>query len=517
MGSSKEKREKRDKRDKKDRIKKKEKKHRHKRSKHEHDPSSASTLPAFLTRGLLRHPVLLTELPQMLAALDQGEVVNVGAIRDAGKRTFLHELFQTHLPVLETQGGTGGWSKQPQIASLSGYTLMDLLSCSAIAQPAKLSPPQLLASRSLPLHLLNLLEAFPQLLPELPALFTSILDGQGVVLDGLENEDIAEALARVFASVGLVNGADGWGLGGGGQVREAVGLVLDMLKAGGAADEKAPSTNSRGGGEAGRTVTGRRGEADRSSSSSSSSSASGSDVGEDDDNDDDYDDKGRAGPVKTAAPPCRKVIGPSLPQTVEDAEKQKQEEEGDMEEEVGPRPAVEISMGPMARYAQSNVPLGLEGHEEEEAEVRRGGGDSSSSSSAGVGGGAGEREEWMLTPGEQRAALEAFGANRTFNQGKLAKKAALVAAQARSSILSRAEPTQEELAAQALREEQRAARGPSLVDLHAAKKAAGKAPSASKGFDYERDVAAHRNKMGSRDLRKMLDESRKLDTRFDRG
>jgi len=122
--------------------------------------------------------------------------------------------------------------------------------------------------------------------------------------------------------------------------------------------------------------------------------------------------------------------------------------------------------------------------------------------------------------------------------GKLAKKAALAAAQARGSILSKAEPTAEEKAAQALREEQRAARGPSLVDVHAAQRAAngkGKGSSSSfsssfsssssayggskqkgSGFDYERDIASHRNKVGSREAQKMLEEARKLDTRFDR-
>jgi len=90
-------------------------------------------------------------------------------------------------------------------------------------------------------------------------------------------------------------------------------------------------------------------------------------------------------------------------------------------------------MGPLARYQASDVPLGLEGLEgmegmEDAADLAyagaasgAGGGASGNRNGGGSSGGLlgpGEREEWMLTPGEQRATLtEAFGENRKFNQG----------------------------------------------------------------------------------------------------
>ena len=474
----------------------------HKRSKrHRETKDEHSTLGAVLTWGLLQHPVLLIELPQILAAMDQGEVVTVNGISDPSKRAFLSHLFEAHLPVLQEARGAQGWYKEPQITSLSGYILMDLLTTGSIIQPSRLSVSQQHASRSLPLHLLNLNERYPEIRPDLLGLFESIHDGQGVVLDGLENEEIAEGLARVFGSLGLARGIDGWGLPGNrDDVREAVGCVVQMLLLG----PERPGAGDKDG------VTGwKRDEREQGDGGEDEVEDEGSQSSESGD-----DGNARDAADDAAMPPpnnsSQKMIGPSMP-ILGTGDISEDEEDDD----VGPRPAVETSLGPIARYAVSDTPLGLDGLDDDSPVLAGFGvGLSSRSKKNSV---SHEREEWMLTPGEQRAALEAFGENRKFSQGKLARKAAAAATLARGSIFNKAEPTAEELAAQALREEQRALRGPSLVDLHAASKAAGKALKNAKGFDYDRDIATHRNKVDSREARKLLDEARKLDSRFDRG
>jgi hypothetical protein len=104
-----------------------------------------------------------------------------------------------------------------------------------------------------------------------------------------------------------------------------------------------------------------------------------------------------------------------------------------------------------------------------------------------------KREEWMTTPGERKVfggAEEAFGSQRKFNMGKEAKKAAaLLNAQRemREAQPKSAEEEEEARRTEAILQEYREKRGPSLMEAHldqVSKKP--KLSARQKGFDYDR-------------------------------
>ena len=147
----------------------------------------------------------------------------------------------------------------------------------------------------------------------------------------------------------------------------------------------------------------------------------------------------------------------------------------------------------------------------------------------------------MLVPGEAGAGVdllsETFGTGRKFQDSKAARKAAALLRQGRGkgAASSAGDGAQGEAgmsaeAAQHLEAEMdafNALRGPSLVEIHAAKLAAAKrqkngnggrgvGAEQRQGFDYERDMAMHRRVVGSNEARALLDEARKLDSKFDK-
>ena len=529
------------------------KKHRkEKKSKRECSDASGSSavdcaLGEHLSRGLLEYPDLIVELPSMLSSLDNGEAVNVEAISHEGKRAYLRELMERHLPVLlQPQALGGGWCKQQGLASLSDFVVMTLRSTKQIVQPAALTNAQAQASRTTPLYLLSLLEKCPsvpkrqQLVRELCSVFEHLLNGNTVQLDGLEDEDVAEGLERLLRSLQVPRcGEEGFAVGNDETTGEAVRLLLSSLQSavetwreGGVGEgEGVAMADSDSASAAAPAPGAKKAKTPSSSSSSSSSSSQSSGSGSDSEGED--------------------------------------EDEDEDNEELGPRPAVEIDMGPLTRvYAaaaandglslsmsMSSLPIGIDPSEAslwlEQGQGQgqgQGAGATSSSTTttlpkagvaAGAGTGASGREEWMLVPGEAGAGVdllsETFGTGRKFQDSKAARKAAALLRQGRgkgaassASDGAQGDASMSAEAAQHLEAEMEAfnaLRGPSLVEIHAAKLAAAKrqknggrggGAEQRQGFDYERDMAMHRRVVGSNEARALLDEARKLDSKFDK-
>lgn len=140
-----------------------------------------------------------------------------------------------------------------------------------------------------------------------------------------------------------------------------------------------------------------------------------------------------------------------------------------------------------------------------------------------------QREEWMLTPGERlpfggsSSSEPKMPSNRKFERGKLAKKSAEAIAEQREKEYEEYLESEEGKEAQAVLEEYRKKRGPSLMQQHQDSISAKRAKTGStafselrlRGFNRERDMASHRQK-GSADVQKMIEEAKELDSKFNK-
>eukprot|EP01041_Mallomonas_annulata_P001560 gene1560-3015_t len=135
----------------------------------------------------------------------------------------------------------------------------------------------------------------------------------------------------------------------------------------------------------------------------------------------------------------------------------------------------------------------------------------------------GGREEWMLTPGEAKhmqGLTESFGVNRQFQSGKVAKKAAAELLRQREAERARCEDPEETARTQAILDEYRELRGPSLMEAHLEKKQ--KTKKSSEGgevrrpFDREKDVLSRRH-MDASAAHRLAEQAKELDSRFDKG
>ena len=139
-----------------------------------------SALAAALTWGLLRFPKLLDELPQMMAALDAGQLVNIAGLSNQPLREYLEHLFAL-LPACLQHSPGDGWYKVEGVKSVSGWLLHRLLATGAVVQPSALSAAQQLASRAAPVTLLDALGAHPSLAADVPPLLGGVARGGMVV------------------------------------------------------------------------------------------------------------------------------------------------------------------------------------------------------------------------------------------------------------------------------------------------------------------------------------------------
>jgi hypothetical protein len=209
-------------------------------------------------------------------------------------------------------------------------------------------------------------------------------------------------------------------------------------------------------------------------------------------------------------------------------------EDEDSEDELGPCPqtAEERQRSMLSALAAQQTPLGGSIQVAHGPGVdTRGLGTDGALDAAGAAPDPNAREEWMLTPGENKALSDldgiggGFGKGRGFQTGKGAKKAAQEYSAIREHREKLAQKQIEEvdpevaMEREAQLEAEREARGPSLMDLHMAKKKQEKASGSSGGrraFDYEKDVLSRRQ-VGSTQAAEMVENAKQLDTRFDRG
>ena len=65
------------------------------------------------------------------------------------------------------------------------------------------------ASRSAPLHLLKIIQKFPEIIDDLKAILETLLDENAVDISNLENEEVSECLVSLLGSLGIKEGEDG--------------------------------------------------------------------------------------------------------------------------------------------------------------------------------------------------------------------------------------------------------------------------------------------------------------------
>ncbi len=502
-------------------------------------------LSSHLTRALLLFPQLLDDIPAMIASLDTGESVNTDAIKDAHMREELVKILRC-LPL--QYESRSGWYKRPEIVSVGGVLLMELLDAGSIKQPGVLNEAEALASRSAPQRLLTLLASFPELRLELPMLFDSLLDGQALQVDGMDNIDVAAGLRLLLRSLGLLESVDGWSIPAGPEkvsVMRSLKSLKFVLILGGVDCASASTSKDNSVSQSRKrrlrsasVSSGDSSSRDRSSSNDSEDSRSGADdefYGQRNQHKLDVQVTTAANNVSIAPasaslltsnlemgsqPVSRRVQAPSLPPDFKCASNLNKEEEDD-EEEIGPLPSWQaarrtVSQPSVAASAPENSAL----LKALSTQIPSGNcGAQSEGSVASITGG---REEWMLTPGDSKAmaALEgSFGKQRKFAAGKQASQAAqaLQARKAAADATARAAPIDTELAASL--EEYKQLRGPSLMELHAQKAAANDAAKrggAGTTFDYARDVGSFRRRVDTTVRNQMVADAAQLDTRFDK-
>ena len=142
-----------------------------------------SSLPIALDRSLLLHPQLLEEFPQMIAALDAGECVNLHKIRNDQMREELMEVL-SYLPV-ELESGRG-YFKSEKVKSVGGFLLMALLDSQAIKHPSNLNT---IESSTAPLKILNMAAEDPGFLPKISRIFGKLIRGSSLELSDKRDDN----------------------------------------------------------------------------------------------------------------------------------------------------------------------------------------------------------------------------------------------------------------------------------------------------------------------------------------
>lgn len=213
MGSKKDKKDKKDKKEKKSKHSKKDRKS-NKSEKRERSNKSQSRQDAaedelvlLLNMGIIQQPKLITDLCEIMKSLDDGEYVDVSNISNTTTKAFLTRLMK-HIPVVYDH--SNGWYKESQHTNVSSYVHKRLSDCGAVRPANELSMSESLSSKNVMLKLLELLNSFPDLKEEFGGLVETLLDGNGVQLESLDNEDIRDGLESLFKAIGLENSREGY-------------------------------------------------------------------------------------------------------------------------------------------------------------------------------------------------------------------------------------------------------------------------------------------------------------------
>eukprot|EP01032_Pedospumella_encystans_P034707 gene34707-39239_t len=151
----------------------------------------------------------MVDIPAIAKSLDDGEYVDVYSISHPFTRGVLGQLMK-HLPVL--YDAQNGYYKDSINTNVSEFIVRHLTKLQIIKEPRDLSMSEALASKNVVQKLLELLTTFPDLKDELGGLFATIIDGNAVQLESLDNEDIRDGLEDLFRAIGMENSAEGYAL-----------------------------------------------------------------------------------------------------------------------------------------------------------------------------------------------------------------------------------------------------------------------------------------------------------------
>ena len=407
-----------------------------------------------LTLGLLQNSKMLNEFPTLVAALDNGESVNISSISSTSYKELLSSLF-AHLPLVKHSDGV--WSRSDGL-SVGDYILKLLLDQKSIVQPAELSEGQTSSFQAIP-KVLDLLNGFSPLKDELPALFTNLLEGGKIDLDGIQDEDVRNGLQRIFVSLNLENSNSGYEVPSGSAakiVTEAIKGILRVFKSDELGNHYLMNLKKSSDIQIARSIQ------KREVSSSSSD--------EDSDNDCNSSRSTQSSCDVASSPSVRKLIGPSMPTTEQMQCSEtlvqryknvgenvatvgpalppgsmvlqgEEDDNSDSDDSLGPTPsssygAVRSNPYTSTEAAEPSVyqePLGLEGSGIKAVNKPRPTVDPSTGqeiSREDGGKKVGEREEWMINPGEAKSTMalltEAFvsGTGRKFAVNKDSRKLA---------------------------------------------------------------------------------------------
>lgn len=471
-------------------------------------------LAVTLTYGLLHFPVkLLEEIPLILSSLEAGEVVNIDAISDTSYKQYMHVLM-SYLPVKKVQQG---YYKNESIKSITGSILFSLLKSKSIVQPPALSSSQVLSCRTVPLYLLISLKEYPELIYDIPILLQKLLCGDSIQLNGIDNGSIKAILVKIFQSLGIKEeGEEEFTIpsNDAATVTFAIEAFLRIFTVSDQCNDDR-IVKAKVGEIVAKTSNSNKKSKKRSRSASSESSIGSSHTSSSTSSDADSDANDSTQRVS---------IGPKVPsqQLLTSAKlasekykriiaMQQQEMDNDNDDEIGPsmpsNTTYDSTLESVDYLCNNTFPLPYK--------------DTNSATTTTTGSVIEGREEWMMTPGENKTFAN-FGAsmevtNRKFQLGKDAKKYKNKVILTEEELIQQQQ--QHQLAQQEILEYNQS-RGASLMEQHLDKinsgkdKRSGQAVDGNrKGFDREKDFTTHRA-LSKIQAEQLVKEAKSLDSRF---
>ena len=464
--------------------------------------SPSSDFVSSLAYGLIKQERIASELPEILAAWDAGEAVNLEAIKDVTFK-YVMEMVVSHLQCLKYDANHG-WYKPPDCASVSGAMLSALLKARAIRQPTELDSAQTLAFRAAP-HFHEMIKEYPGLVEELPLILEALLDGQEMDISSLDNLELRDSLKKFFIKIDVQPRGGPFEFALNKKSRDHVAIsatryFLRTLKNIKRCDIGVDPTSE--------------GEAAVAFAAPGTRAPDGGVV------------QGAAIPSVEELRRAQAAQAAAVYNAPDDNDSSSDDEDAD----VGPMPSVvpargEAAGAPLATIDQRAVPamVPTAAMLQEEAEA-----------AAAAAAKAGGREEWMLAMGENKSIAQALGGeggdgvrgeqqSRKFGASKGAKKEAAKVMALRQAQKEAFEASDEGKMIRATMEAEAETRGGSLLEQHMAKKQRREGEERAAGgshyrkrFDHEKEMGMHTSGRGDKAAAKLLVEQAKhLASKFD--
>ena len=444
----------------------------------------------------------------MLAAIEQGESINVEAISDFRYRSFLHSIFKL-LPLESMYGAYYKVRSSNSSSTTSSILLNTLLKSGAIVQPLQLSRHQTSASRIAPLHLLALLKEFPALITEMPSLLETLKAGQVVNISDISNDSIKAHLMQLFRSLEIeeIECGSFSRVKNDKKTEDAISHFSKIFAYHNACSHKHPSTLAK---ETKPVAVAMAPEIKKRAPENMAISFNNGLISSSENSDSDADPQKKSLRVGPAMPSKQQ-----LQMAQEEASRLRHMEElmeGDdeIDSDIGPS----FLMSTMVRgEVVSDEPLGGRAPVAVNTDVTK---DSSGNGSI-------EREEWMVDPGKNKSLFDIQATvgiqNRKFKLGKEAKKIP-----GEKEAEQQAKPLTEEeklemLQTQQFLDEYAKQRGPSLMEAHLEgrdKKKDAESSTGRRGFDREKDFLSHRS-LSKIQAEQLATDAKQLNDRFSGG